>query len=142
MGKTATTGFNGAKHANPSPDSFAGQDDPPPAPEPQPPDIGATDYTEKPLCAHSLSAQAVAEHLQTHLDHGLSSQEAAARLDRDGPNSIKAGKGVSLWQIFLAQVANALTVILIAVMAISFAIKDYIEGGVVAAVIVLNIVVG
>jgi hypothetical protein len=72
----------------------------------------------------------------------LSSEEAAARLERDGPNSIKGAKGISLYEIFIQQVANALTVVLIAVTALSFAISDYIEGAVVAAVIVLNIVVG
>jgi Na+-exporting ATPase len=39
-------------------------------------------------------------------------------------------------------VSNALTVVLFIVMALSFAIQDFIEGGVIAAVILLNIVVG
>lgn len=84
----------------------------------------------------------MAEHFNTNLHDGLSSTEAAARLSRDGPNSIKGAKGISFWQILFSQVANALTVVLIAVAALSFAIGDYIEGGVVLAVIVLNIVVG
>lgn len=136
MGETGAGTTNGADHACSATGPSAEQGDPPPLAEPLPPDIEKHDHP------HTLSAQAVAERFQTHLDHGLISEEAAARLSRDGPNSLQVGKGVSFWQILLAQVANALTAILIAVMVISFAINDYIEGGVVAAVIALNIIVG
>ncbi|KAH6894564.1 hypothetical protein B0T10DRAFT_480761 [Thelonectria olida] len=148
MGETEGNSTNGAVHANATSDSSTiasssgGQDDQPPIAEP--PDCTITIEKSQPACAHphTLSAQRVADELNTDLDHGLSTEEAAARLARDGPNSIKGAKGVSLWEIFLQQVANALTAVLIAVTALSFAIHDYIEGAVVAAVIVLNIVVG
>jgi potassium/sodium efflux P-type ATPase len=42
----------------------------------------------------------------------------------------------------MRQISNSLTFVLIIVMAISFGIDDYIEGGVITAVICLNIVVG
>ncbi|KAM5349812.1 hypothetical protein ACJ41O_006317 [Fusarium nematophilum] len=93
-------------------------------------------------CFHTLSGQRVAQILATHVDHGLSNEEAAARLTRDGPNSITGARGPTIYEIFLAQIANALTVVLIAVAILSFAIRDYIEGGVVVAVILLNVVVG
>lgn len=142
MGETEGNSTNGAAHANATSDSStvasssSGQDDQPPIAEP--PDL----FIEKPALPHTLSPQRVAQDLNTDIHDGLSNDEAAARFVRDGPNSIKGAKGVSLWEIFLQQVANALTVVLIAVTALSFAIQDYIEGGVVAAVIVLNIVVG
>jgi magnesium-transporting ATPase (P-type) len=143
MGETVAIVTNGAEHASQanhaSSDSSPppAQDDQPPIPEP--PDILAK---EKQSLPHTLSAQHVAELFKTNLYDGLTHDEAAARLARDGPNSIKGAKGVSLWEIFLAQVANALTAVLIAVAALSFAIDDYIEGGVVMAVILLNIIVG
>ncbi|KAH6664005.1 potassium/sodium efflux P-type ATPase [Plectosphaerella plurivora] len=137
MGKPATAA-NGDS-ASTLPDTLhVTNDDEPPIAEPK----TRSNSSEAHFCAHTLSARAVVVHLQTDADHGLSSHDAAARLARDGPNSIQAGKGVSVWKIFVAQIANALTMILIAVMAISFAIEDYIEGAVVAAVILLNIVVG
>jgi len=137
MGETVFS-TNGADHATPSSDSSAFGN-----PDDQPPLGGQTIVTiEKSSLPHTLPAQTVAENLQTHVDNGLTSEEAANRLTRDGPNSIKGAKGISLWEIFLAQVANALTVVLIAVAILSFAIQDYIEAGVVMAVIVLNIVVG
>ncbi|UKZ72159.1 uncharacterized protein TrAtP1_013097 [Trichoderma atroviride] len=140
MGETVIVITNGAEHANTSSDSStlsSSQDDKPPIAEP--PDISAI---EKPQCPHTLPARRVAELFETHTQDGLSVQEAAARLARDGPNTIKGAKGVSIWEIFLQQVANALTVVLIAVMALSFAIHDFVEGGVVLAVILLNIIVG
>jgi hypothetical protein len=139
MGETESKSANGAVHATTTSDSStvaAGQDDQPPIAEP--PDLAI----EKPILPHTLSAHRVAQDLKSDVDHGLSSEEAASRLARDGPNSIKGAKGISLYEIFIQQVANALTVVLIAVTALSFAISDYIEGAVVAAVIVLNIVVG
>jgi P-type Na+/K+ transporter len=143
MGKTDSSSTNGALHTHVS----TASDSAPAAPEEpsiaEPPDFQSQVVTiEKPLSAHTLPAERVAALLNSNLEDGLSSEEAAARLARDGPNTIKGAKGPSLWEIFLQQVANALTVVLIAVTALSFAISDYIEGGVVAAVIVLNIVVG
>lgn len=144
MGKTDSSSTNGALHTHVSTASdsatAAAPDEPSIA---EPPDSQFQVVTiEKPLSAHTLPAERVAVLLDSHLQDGLSNEDAAARLARDGPNTIKGAKGPSLWEIFLQQVANALTVVLIAVTALSFAIQDYIEGGVVAAVIVLNIVVG
>lgn len=139
MGETVAVVTNGANNANQPSDSSPppAQDDLPPIPKP--PDIVVI---EKSTCPHTLSAQQVAHQLDTDLYDGLTSDEAAARLARDGSNAIKGAKGLSLWEIFLAQVANALTAVLIAVAALSFAIDDYIEAGVVVAVILLNIIVG
>ena len=124
MGKTGGRVANGAPITNSSSGSAAvsTQDNQPS--EAEPPDIIAA---EKPVHPHTLSARAVSEQLRTHIDYGLSSEEAATRLIREGPNSITTTKGISLWTIFFAQTANALTAILIAVTALSFAIGDYIE---------------
>ncbi|KAI0390098.1 potassium/sodium eff [Xylariaceae sp. FL0594] len=92
--------------------------------------------------AHTLTIESVARLLETSTSLGLSNEEAARRLAADGPNRVKTAKGLSVWKILLRQVSNSLTVVLIAVMALSFAIHDYPEGGVIAVVIVLNIVVG
>lgn len=74
--------------------------------------------------------------------HGLSNNEAQSRLEQYGPNKVKGAEGLSMWKILMRQISNSLTFVLIIVMAISFAIGDFIEGGVITAVIVLNIVVG
>lgn len=140
MGETAAVITNGATNTS----NAASDSSPPPSQDDQPPIPGPPDIVviEKPTCPHTLSAQQVADKLETDLYDGLTAQDAAARLARDGPNAIKGAKGVSLWEIFMQQVANALTAVLIAVAALSFAIQDYIEAGVVVAVILLNIIVG
>ncbi|POR39560.1 Calcium-transporting ATPase 3 [Tolypocladium paradoxum] len=138
MGEAVIVSTNAAEHAGStsSDSAVASPDDQPPSAKP--PDAAI----EKPSWPHTLPAEHVALRLGTHPQHGLSDDEAAARLARDGPNAIKGATGLSLWEIFLQQVANALTVVLIAVAGLSFGINDYIEGGVVIGVIVLNIVVG
>ena len=92
--------------------------------------------------AHITSAQELARGLETDVENGLDATEAARRLERDGPNKVEGAKGLSVWKIFMRQISNSLTIVLLITMVLSFAIDDYIEGGVICAVIVLNIVVG
>ncbi|KAJ8105777.1 hypothetical protein ONZ43_g7289 [Nemania bipapillata] len=100
------------------------------------------DNTDGPRAPHTLPVNQLEQLLNTDASNGLSQIEAARRLAEHGPNKVKAAKGLSAWKILLRQVSNSLTVVLILVMALSFAIHDYAEGGVITAVIVLNIVVG
>ncbi|PKY05107.1 calcium-transporting ATPase 3 [Aspergillus campestris IBT 28561] len=92
--------------------------------------------------AHVIDLDALAAALNVDINNGLLSEEAEARLLRDGPNRFREMEGVSAWKILLRQVSNSLTLVLVITMAVSFGIDDYIEGGVIAAVILLNIVVG
>ncbi|RYP33241.1 hypothetical protein DL767_004853 [Monosporascus sp. MG133] len=97
---------------------------------------------QNPVEPHTLSVSQLESVFKTNAQHGLSGDEAARRLEQDGPNKVEGAKGLSLWKILVRQVSNALTMVLFIVMALSFAIQDFIEGGVIAAVILLNIVVG
>lgn len=92
--------------------------------------------------AHALSYADVLKELGANDNAGLSPDEARKRLDENGRNEFGEQEGVQPIKILIGQIANALTLVLILAMAASFGIKSYIEGGVVAAVIVLNIVVG
>ncbi|KAJ0160255.1 Calcium-transporting ATPase 3, partial [Colletotrichum tanaceti] len=92
--------------------------------------------------AHCLSLAEVIDELKTDQTNGLSGDEAGRRLAEYGKNDLEEGQKVSPLRILVAQVANAMTLVLILAMAVSFGIKSWIEGGVVAGVILLNIVVG
>ncbi|EEP75411.1 potassium/sodium efflux P-type ATPase [Uncinocarpus reesii 1704] len=92
--------------------------------------------------AHTFAPSHIADVLGVSLQDGLSTAQAASRLERDGPNKVKSAAGISMWKILLRQVSNSLTLVLVITMALSFGINDYIEGGVITAVILLNIVVG
>ncbi|KAK8030236.1 Calcium-transporting ATPase 3 [Apiospora rasikravindrae] len=105
--------------------------------------VGSTPQLAKEVShPHTLPLAELEPAFGTSFGYGLTGAEAAARLGQDGPNSVKGAKGLSVWEILLRQVSNSLTVVLFIVMALSFAISDFIEGGVIAAVILLNIVVG
>ncbi|KAF5668104.1 potassium sodium efflux p-type fungal-type [Fusarium heterosporum] len=92
--------------------------------------------------AHALTFEQVAQELEANLDDGLTDQEAKRRLETSGRNEFGEQEGVQPLKIFIGQIANALTLVLILAMAASFGIQSWIEGGVVTAVIVLNVVVG
>lgn len=89
-----------------------------------------------------LTADEVARELNTDPDCGLTEEEAKSRLTKYGLNELEGGGGVSAGRILMKQIFNAMVLILIAAMAVSFAIKSWIEAGVVTAVVVINIVVG
>lgn len=92
--------------------------------------------------AHALTFDQVVEELQTDAMHGLTSAEAKSRHEKFGNNDLGDADGVQPLKIILAQVANAMTLVLILAMAVSFGIKSWIEGGVVAFIIGLNVTVG
>lgn len=122
--------------------------------------VHVSGQSNKPLSrpAHALPWPDVVRELGGNADGGLSATDAGARLQEFGRNELDDGPGVQRIQIFIRQVANAMTLVrfshvpcsqpltvsqvLIMAMAVSFGIKSWIEGGVIAAVVVLNIVVG
>ncbi|KAK4132205.1 P-type ATPase-like protein [Trichocladium antarcticum] len=105
-------------------------------------DTAATAAVFAPESAHIFSVPDVCALFATHGENGLDTPEAARRLQQHGPNKVEGARGLSMWTILMRQVSNSLTLVLVITMVLSFAISDHIEGGVIAAVIVLNIVVG
>ncbi|GAA5902891.1 hypothetical protein JCM5296_006324 [Sporobolomyces johnsonii] len=89
-----------------------------------------------------LTPQEVAARLETSIDDGLESREVEARQKRDGPNELRGGGGVSAWKILVGQICNAMVLVLVACLAVSFGIQSWIEGGVIAAVLAINVFVG
>ncbi|KAH7075122.1 hypothetical protein FB567DRAFT_183901 [Paraphoma chrysanthemicola] len=92
--------------------------------------------------AHALTFKEVVEQTKCNPDDGLTTSEAKSRLEKWGKNDLGDDGGVSPGKILLRQVANAMTLILIMAMAVSFAIESWIEGGVVTAIIMLNVIIG
>jgi hypothetical protein len=94
------------------------------------------------LPAHTLRWDLVVSELQTDTEDGLTTAEATRRLEQHGRNALGDGGGVSRIKILIRQVANAMTLVLILAMAVSSGIHSWIKGGVVAAVIAINVAVG
>jgi len=61
--------------------------------------------------AHSLPCDLVVGELGSKIDEGLSTDEAARRLQKYGPNKLEDGAGISILKILVAQVANAMMLV-------------------------------
>ena len=90
---------------------------------------------------HTLTPEAVFAALDTG-PRGLSEAEAAARLERHGPNQLAAGKKISAWGILLRQFANLLITILLAATVISFFLGESIDAWVILAIVLACVVLG
>ncbi|GAA5877888.1 hypothetical protein JCM16303_000274 [Sporobolomyces ruberrimus] len=89
-----------------------------------------------------MTPKEVAHKLDTSIDDGLKDGAVKERQQRDGSNELSGGGGVSVWSILAGQLFNAMVLVLVACMAVSFGIQSWIEGGVIAAVIGINVGVG
>ncbi|TYJ53053.1 potassium/sodium efflux P-type ATPase, fungal-type [Cryptococcus floricola] len=106
-------------------------------------DTGKTAVTESlPFKAHTALSGKVLEALGGNPTTGLKESEVPPKLDQYGLNRLKPPKKPSVFKIILRQVGNAMTLILIAAMATSFGTTDWISGGVIAALVLLNVSVG
>ncbi|KAI9734871.1 MAG: hypothetical protein M1834_001951 [Cirrosporium novae-zelandiae] len=92
--------------------------------------------------AYALPYDRVVRQLSTNVDDGLHNAEAEGRLQKYGTNELEGGSGVQLWKVILEQIFNAMVLVLIVSMIVSFAIQSWIEGGVITTVIALNVIVG
>ncbi len=86
-------------------------------------------------------AQLVAE-LQTHLEQGLASPEAAARLQRQGPNELSESPRPGLLALLWAQFNNYLVIVLVVAAVISLALGEVVDSVAIMVIVVLNAVVG
>ncbi|PKB99035.1 hypothetical protein RhiirA5_300499 [Rhizophagus irregularis] len=91
---------------------------------------------------HTLPVNQVSIHTKTDIDDGLTPQEAAQRLELYGFNELSGQGNVSVFAVLYRQIVNALTLVLVIAMVISFVFKDYVEGAVIAFVAVTNTLIG
>ncbi|KAI1302219.1 hypothetical protein F5Y03DRAFT_385552 [Xylaria venustula] len=99
----------------------------------------ATQFDRHPFL---LSAEDVARHLGSDLEKGLSSSQVAQLHQEHAPNELDVGGAIPWYKIFIKQLLNAMILVLFFALALSFAVGDYIEGGVLTAVIILNVSIG
>ncbi|CAG1772419.1 partial Calcium-transporting ATPase, partial [uncultured bacterium] len=99
--------------------------------------------------ASVMDTNAVAAALEVDVENGLSAQEAARRLARNGPNELRAAPRAPAWRRVLAQFQDPLIYLLLAAVAIAL-LAWWVEGRVgwpvdaivIAAVVLLNGVIG
>lgn len=90
---------------------------------------------------HTWQAAEVLDHLQTG-SGGLSEDEAEARLQRYGPNVLPEQKRMTPLRILLHQFADPLVYFLGVAAAVTIVLGEYIDAGVIAAVLVINALIG
>jgi len=73
---------------------------------------------------------------------GLSSSQAADRLTRDGPNVLSERRGASWVRKLAEQFLQPLVVVLLGAAALSIFLGDFVDAAVIAAVVVLNGLIG
>jgi len=93
---------------------------------PSPP--GSTAPSDSPPW-HTLSADEVTERLGVDPASGLSAEEAANRLEEQGPNELVEEPGPGPWAIFWRQLTEPLVVVLIAAAVVSGALWALGQGG-------------
>lgn len=91
---------------------------------------------------HTLSAAEAAQTLNSDITNGLSSSEAAARLDAHGENKLAEAPPRPAWLKFLDQFRSVLILVLLGAAGIAWAIGDIKDAVVIVVVVVLNATLG
>lgn len=90
---------------------------------------------------HSLTGEEVLAGLQSRSE-GLTSDEAARRLLRYGPNVFREEKRVTPFQLFIAQFKNFLILLLIAATLLSAALGEFLDALVIFALVLATALLG
>ncbi|HCU25083.1 MAG TPA: hypothetical protein DF383_08700, partial [Deltaproteobacteria bacterium] len=91
---------------------------------------------------HTFSILETARLFHTDLENGLSPERAAEQLKTFGPNLIRKEKSRGVFSLLLHQILNPMILLLLAVIAISFAIGHFTDALIIALIVVLNTVIG
>ncbi|MEG1775151.1 MAG: HAD-IC family P-type ATPase, partial [Clostridia bacterium] len=85
----------------------------------------------------------VSEALDTNIQSGLSAQEAAARLERNGKNELKQGKRKSIWRMYLEQFKDVMVIVLIVAALVSgILLGEWVDAAIILFVVLLNALLG
>jgi magnesium-transporting ATPase (P-type) len=90
---------------------------------------------------HARQTEQALAALQASLA-GLSSREAAERLQQHGPNRLEMVEGPGLWRRVLAQFNNLLIMVLLAAVVVTALIGHTLDAGVILAVVLFNVLIG
>jgi Ca2+-transporting ATPase len=87
---------------------------------------------------HTVSAAAAAEELRTTPRAGLTSEEAASRLARYGPNALEQVDSRPGFRIFLSQFTDFLVLVLIGACIVSAFLGEFVDAAAILAIVLLN----
>jgi Mg2+-importing ATPase len=75
-------------------------------------------------------------------ESGLSSEEAAARLRRDGPNTFEQRERETVWRLLWRQFESPLVLILVFGSVVAFMLRDWTEGGIILLIVLGSTALG
>ncbi len=101
----------------------------------------AADAALYPDAPYAISGDELLSNLSSSV-HGLSRQEFERRLGRYGPNALPRAKPSHIVMVFLHQFVSPLIYVLGVAAAISLLIQEYSDAGFIAAVLLLNAIIG
>ncbi len=90
---------------------------------------------------YQLTIKEVLDKLKTS-ENGLSEKDVKERFSHYGPNRLAEEEGISKLKIFFHQFTSPLIYILLIAGIITFFLKEYIDSGVIFAVVILNAIIG
>src|SRR5512136_2576178 len=91
---------------------------------------------------HCLPVEHLTDQLKTHLEKGLTQQEAQARLQQHGPNELMEKPRPGFLSMLLSQFNNFLVIILIVAAVVSLLLGEIVDAVAILVIVVLNAVVG
>ena len=94
------------------------------------------------LAWYALSAEAAAGQMGVDPDQGLDAGEAERRLAQYGPNELATEPPPSMWAVAWGQLVNPMNIMLLIVVAASFAIVQIATAVVVLGLVTFNVVMG
>ena len=92
--------------------------------------------------SHGKPIEELVSGFQTHLERGLTRQEAAERLGTFGPNELTERPRPGFFALLWDQFNNYLVIILIVAALVSLALGEYVDSIAIMFIVVLNAVVG
>src|SRR4030066_1351171 len=102
-----------------------------------------TPVTDKPADHwHALDPEDILRQLATPSESGLSSEEAARRLEQYGANQLEEAPGTTFWQMLYEQFNNFVVIMLVVASIISALLGDFEEALAIMAIVVLNATLG
>src|SRR5262249_43058158 len=91
---------------------------------------------------HNKRADQLIRELETHLENGLSEQQARERLQKYGPNELQEKPRPGFLAMLFAQFNNFLVILLIIAAIISLLLGEYVDATAIIVIVALNAVVG
>jgi Ca2+-transporting ATPase len=91
---------------------------------------------------HAKSIDNLIHELETHLEKGLTAEQAKERLQKYGPNELQEKPRPGFLTMLLAQFNNFLVIILIVAAAVSILLGEYVDAIAILVIVALNAIVG